>query len=329
MNSQILSATALDANSNRKSFPAINRGPIKTLQVNLGYKCNQTCVHCHVNAGPTRKEMMNSEDVALIAQVLKARNIETLDLTGGAPELHEDFRRIVREARALSVKVIDRCNLTILFERGQDDLAEFLAEHQVEVVASLPCYSAENVNQQRGDGVFDKSIAALQKLNALGYGKPNSGLVLNLVFNPQGPSLPPRQNELEADYKRELKKHFDVDFNNLFTITNMPIKRFAAWLKRNKKHDSYMELLEANHKDSNLKTVMCRTLISVDWQGRLYDCDFNQQLGLPLMNEKSHLRDLLYQDHADLSIRVARHCFACTAGSGSSCGGALSTGSST
>jgi radical SAM/Cys-rich protein len=329
MNPPKASDSALHESHFRKKFPQIKRGSTKTLQVNLGYKCNQTCVHCHVNAGPKRKEMMDSEIVALIAPVLKARNIQTLDLTGGAPELHEEFRRVVREARALGVKVIDRCNLTILFEPGQEDLAAFLAEQQVEVVASLPCYSEKNVNQQRGDGVFDKSIAALQKLNALGYGKPDSGLVLNLVFNPQGPSLPPSQAELEADYKRELKKHFDIDFNNLFTITNMPINRFAAWLKRHKKHDSYIELLEENHQDANLETVMCRLLLSVDWQGRLYDCDFNQQLGLPIMNESAHLRDLLRRDHENLAIRVAPHCFACTAGSGSSCGGALSTGSST
>lgn len=329
MNFQISTGSELQNNSKRKAFPQIKRGSTKTLQVNLGYKCNQTCVHCHVNAGPKRKEMMDPENIALIAQVLKARNISTLDLTGGAPELHEEFRRVVREARALGVHVIDRCNLTILFEPGQEDLAEFLAEHQVEVVASLPCYSAENVNQQRGDGVFDKSIAALQKLNDLGYGRSNSGLVLNLVFNPQGPSLPPSQAALEADYKRELKKYFDIDFNKLFTITNMPINRFSAWLKRRKQHDSYMELLEENHQDANLETVMCRSLLSVDWQGRLYDCDFNQQLGLPLMNERAHLRDLLSQDRENLDIRVAPHCFACTAGSGSSCGGALSTGPST
>lgn len=326
MNPQHVNEKAPDQSTGPRSFPQIKRGPTKILQVNLGYKCNQTCVHCHVNAGPKRKEMMDTDTASLISRVLNARNIRTLDLTGGAPELHEDFRRVVREARALGVHVIDRCNLTILFEPGQEDLAEFLAAHQVEIVASLPCYSADNVNLQRGEGVFDKSIAALQKLNSLGYGKPDSGLVLNLVFNPQGPSLPPSQSLLESDYKRELKKHFDIDFNNLFTITNMPINRFAAWLRRSKKHNSYMELLEENHKDANLETVMCRSLISVDWQGRLYDCDFNQQLGLPLMSEDAHLRDMLRADHEDTNIRVARHCFACTAGSGSSCGGALSAG---
>ncbi|MEY4064780.1 MAG: hypothetical protein RIR26_988 [Pseudomonadota bacterium] len=308
----------------KMQFPSLKRGKITTLQVNLGYKCNQTCVHCHVNAGPHRKEMMDSETTALIIQVLKARQIETLDLTGGAPELHNEFRSVVTQARSIGVHVIDRCNLTILFEKGQEDLAEFLAAYQVEVTASLPCYSADNVNLQRGQGVFDKSISALQKLNSLGYGRANSGLVLNLVYNPQGPTLPPSQKELEIDYKRELKNHFDIDFNQLFTITNMPINRFAASLKQKKQHDAYMDLLIQNHRTENLDTVMCRSLISVDWQGHLYDCDFNQQLGMPLSTTKAHLRDLLVEDYQGLSIRVAQHCFACTAGSGSSCGGALS-----
>lgn len=309
-------------------FPALRRGSLATLQVNLGYKCNQSCVHCHVNAGPTRTEMMDEETLALIPRVLEARGIETLDLTGGAPELHPGFRRLVVETRARGVRVIDRCNLTILFEPGHEDLAHFLAANQVEVVASLPCYSIENVDRQRGQGVFDKSIAALQRLNDLGYGRPGSSLVLNLVYNPQGPSLPPAQPALEADYKRELRGHFGVEFNSLFTITNMPIQRFGSMLISKGRFAGYMELLKSNHHAENLDGVMCRSLLSVDYQGHLYDCDFNQQLGLPLRDlrpggRRPHLRDLVDTDPRNASIRVADHCFGCTAGHGSSCGGAL------
>lgn len=305
-------------------FPAIRRKPLETLQVNLGYKCNQRCLHCHVNAGPNRKEMMPRETLELILPVLKARQINTLDLTGGAPELHEDFRYLVAEARAGGVHVIDRCNLTILFEPGQDDLAEFLAEHRVEVVASLPCYSLENVDKQRGKGVFDKSIAGLQKLNALGYGQPGSDLLLNLVYNPQGPSLPPNQQALEADYKRELREHFGIEFNRLYALANMPIKRFGSTLISKGQFQDYMKLLKDNFHQDNLDQVMCHSLVSVDWQGFLYDCDFNQQLGLPLPGGKpTHLRDLLVADITGTAICVADHCFGCTAGQGSSCGGAL------
>jgi radical SAM/Cys-rich protein len=309
-------------------FPLINRRQLTTLQVNLGYKCNQTCVHCHVNAGPNRKEMMEADTLALIPEVLKARKIETLDLTGGAPELHEGFRDLVRQARALGVTVIDRCNLTILFEPGQEGLAEFLANHQVEVVASLPCYSLENVDKQRGKGTFDKSIAALQQLNNLGYGKPDSGLTLNLVYNPQGPALPPSQKELEVDYKRELKQHFGIEFNKLFALTNMPIQRFGSMLISKGSFGNYLQLLKDNFSAVNLENVMCRNLISVDWQGTLSDCDFNQQLGLTtprnvFATNRPHLRDLLNTDPDGGAIRVADHCFGCTAGSGSSCGGAI------
>jgi radical SAM/Cys-rich protein len=306
-------------------FPAIRRATLDTLQVNLGYKCNQTCLHCHVNAGPHRTEMMDEATLALIPQVLAARGTHTLDLTGGAPELHEGFRDLVRAARAQGVRVIDRCNLTILFEPGQEDLAEFLAEQQVDVVASMPCYSAANVDKQRGDGVFDKSIAALQKLNALGYGQPGSGLSLNLVYNPQGPSLPPNQQQLQADYKRELLAHFGIVFNELFALTNMPIQRFGSTLVSKGTFDTYMELLKSSFQQDNLPGVMCRNTVSVDWQGWLSDCDFNQQLGLPLGTSgiKRHLRDLLKTDLHDQPIRVASHCYGCTAGQGSSCGGAL------
>ena len=304
-------------------FPAIRRQATATLQVNLGYRCNQSCVHCHVNAGPNRSEMMDAETMALIPQVLAARGIGTLDLTGGAPELHPDFRELVRAARALGVKVIDRCNLTILFEPGQEGLAEFLAEHEVEVVASLPCYSVDNVDRQRGKGVFDKSIAALQRLNALGYGREGSGRVLNLVYNPQGAVLPPPQPALEADYKRELGAHFGIVFNSLFALANMPIQRFGSMLISKGQFNGYIRLLKDNHRDANLAQVMCRALISVDWLGRLYDCDFNQQLDLPMGGSGRHLRDLLQADADGAPIRVAEHCYGCTAGNGSSCGGAL------
>ena len=313
-------------------FPSLKRQRLTTLQVNLGYKCNQSCVHCHVNAGPTRTEMMNEENLSLVGQVLKARGIETLDLTGGAPELHQDFRRMVNEARLLGVRVIDRCNLTILFEPGQEDLAQFLALQGVEVVASLPCYSLANVDKQRGEGVFVKSIAALQKLNALGYGREGSGLTLNLVYNPQGASLPPAQAPLQAAYKRELFEHFGIVFNELFTLANMPIQRFGSMLISKGQFNDYMRLLQENFAAANLANVMCRSLVSVDWQGFLYDCDFNQQLGLALpgatpsermRQERPHLRDLLHLDPQGRPIRVAAHCYGCTAGQGSSCGGAL------
>ena len=307
-------------------FPAIRRARLDTLQVNLGYQCNQSCLHCHVNAGPNRTEMMQADMLALIPQVLSARGITTLDLTGGAPELNTGFRALVQSARALGVRVIDRCNLTILFEPGQEDLAEFLASQQVEIVASLPCYSSDNVDRQRGDGVSDKSIAALQKLNALGYGVEGSGLVLNLVYNPQGPALPPNQQTLQTDYKRELLSQFGVVFNALFALTNMPIQRFGSTLVSKGTFDTYMDLLEGSFQQGNLEGVMCRSMVSVDWQGWLSDCDFNQQLGLPLgtTGVQRHLRDLLKTGLDEQAIRVAGHCYGCTAGQGSSCGGVVS-----
>ena len=313
-------------------FPPLKRQRLSTLQVNLGYKCNQTCLHCHVNAGPNRTEMMSEDNLRLVGEVLRARSIATLDLTGGAPELHPDFRRLVREARALGVHVIDRCNLTILFEPGQEDLARFLADQEVEVVASLPCYSLDNVDRQRGAGVFDKSIAALQQLNALGYGQNGSGLTLNLVYNPQGATLPPDQVRLQADYKRELLGHFGIVFNELFALANMPIQRFGSMLISKGQFNDYLRLLKDNFAGVNLANVMCRSLVSVDWQGYLYDCDFNQQLGLALPSAsplaqlrdgRPHLRHLLQEDPSGRPIRVAEHCYGCTAGQGSSCGGAL------
>lgn len=313
-------------------FPSLKRRDLTTLQINLGYRCNQSCVHCHVNAGPNRTEMMDDANLALVTQVLRVRALETLDLTGGAPELHPGFRRLVSEARALSVRVIDRCNLTVLFEAGQEDLAPFLARHRVEIVASLPCYSQANVDQQRGKGVFDKSVAALQRLNALGYGQPDSGLILNLVYNPQGATLPPNQARLLADYQHELLVHFGLVFNDLYVLTNMPIQRFGSMLISKGQFNRYLTLLKDHFVEANLEHVMCRHLISVDWQGNLYDCDFNQQLDLPLAREgawsnaassRGHLRDLLQIDTEGYPIRVAEHCYGCTAGQGSSCGGAL------
>jgi radical SAM/Cys-rich protein len=309
-------------------FPALRRAQVTTLQVNLGYQCNQSCLHCHVAAGPHRTEMMDLETVEQVLQALVARNIDTLDLTGGAPELNEHFRYLVTRARHLGVRVIDRCNLTILSEPGQETLAAFLATAGVEVVASLPCYSVDNVDRQRGDGVFDRSIAGLQALNALGYGQEGSGLVLNLVYNPQGAVLPPPQGPLEADYKRELMQHFNIRFNQLFALTNMPIQRFGSTLVSKGTFGDYMQLLKAAYQPHNLPTVMCRSMLSVDWQGFLYDCDFNQMLGLatPLGKKtRSHLKDLLTHDPAGGAIRVADHCYGCTAGQGSSCGGAISS----
>ncbi|GAB4295795.1 MAG: arsenosugar biosynthesis radical SAM protein ArsS [Methylophaga sp.] len=308
----------------QSDFPLIRRQHLTTLQANLGYMCNQTCVHCHVNAGPNRKEQMSEANLEMLVQVLEKAQIKVLDLTGGAPEMHPAFKQLVEQATALGVKVIDRCNLTILAEPGYEDMASFLASHRVEVVASLPCYSVANVDRQRGKGVFGQSIEGLKQLNALGYGKPDSGLVLNLVYNPQGASLPPPQQQLEQDYKRELKQHFDIEFNALYTITNMPIKRFGSMLISKGTFDDYLRLLKDSYQEENLEQLMCRELISVDWQGYLYDCDFNQQLGLPLGNAgHRHLSELLNTGFDGEKINTADHCYGCTAGQGSSCGGAL------
>jgi radical SAM/Cys-rich protein len=307
-------------------FPALRRSRLETLQVNLGYRCNQSCLHCHVNAGPTRTEAMSREVIADVLTVLGLASIRTLDVTGGAPELHPHFRELVARARELGAKVIDRCNLTILSEPGQEDLAGFLAAQRVEVTASMPCYTEELVDRQRGKGVYERSIAGLKKLNALGYGAPDSGLVLNLVYNPQGPSLPPAQEQLEADYKRILGEQHGVVFNSLFTLANMPIQRFGSTLISKGQFNQYMDLLHKSHRDENLEGVMCRTLISVDWQGRAYDCDFNQMLDLPLAfagKERPLLSDLIGRDLAGNPIAVRDHCYGCTAGQGSSCGGAL------
>lgn len=310
----------------RTDFPPLRRRSIDTLQVNLGYRCNQACLHCHVNAGPDRKEMMTAQTVDLVLEVLRARRIGTLDVTGGAPELNPEFRRLVGAARGLGATVIDRCNLTVINEPGFEDLPDFLASNHVEITASLPCYTRENVEKQRGEHVFDSSILALRKLNALGYGDGRSGLVLNLVYNPGGPNLPPPQEKLEADYRRELGEHFGIVFDRLFTLTNMPIARFGSTLVSQGKFGDYMRRLKAAHRPENLDAVMCRTLVSVDWRGRLYDCDFNQMLGISLSIDgqpQRTLMDLLQPGGNSDSIAVADHCYGCTAGQGSSCGGAL------
>lgn len=304
-------------------FPTLRRAGLTTLQVNLGYRCNQACFHCHVGAGPNRTEAMESGTIDLVLEVIRARGIRTLDVTGGAPELHPDFRRLVTEARELGVAVMDRCNLTILLEEGQEGLASFLAENQVIVVASLPCYLETNVDGQRGKGVFERSIAGLRALNDVGYGDPRAELVLNLVFNPQGPSLPPSQQALEADYKRVLSESYGIVFNELFCLANMPIQRFGSTLISKGQFETYMGVLQGAHRPENLAGVMCRSLVSVDYRGFLYDCDFNQMLDLPLGGDRAHLRDLLETELQGQRIAVAGHCYGCTAGQGSSCGGAL------
>lgn len=307
-------------------FPALLRQRLETLQVNVGYRCNQTCVHCHVNAGPTRTEVMSRETISEVIAFIEASGVGTLDITGGAPELNPHFRALVLAAHGLGVKIMDRCNLTVLEQPGQEDTAEFLAASKVEIVASLPCYLEENVDAQRGKGVFEASIRMLQKLNRLGYGAPGSGLVLNLVYNPQGPSLPPPQGKLETDYHRHLEDRYGVRFNRLYVLANMPIQRFGSILISKGQFEEYMALLKGAYQPENLDSVMCRTLISVDWRGHVYDCDFNQMLGLPLRlagRPRVHLRDLANRRLDGNPIQVKDHCYGCTAGQGSSCGGAL------
>ena len=308
-------------------FPAMSRRRLDTLQVNLGYRCNQACLHCHVNAGPTRTEEMTREIVDVVIAFVRASRVGLVDITGGAPELNPHFRLLVDAIRDQDVRVLDRCNLTILEQPGQDDLAEFLASRSVEITASLPCYLEENVNRQRGAGVFDASIRALRKLNALGYGRAESGLLLNLVFNPQGPVLPPAQASLEQAYRDELGGRYGIVFNRLLTLANMPINRYGSTLVSKGQFQGYMQLLRTSFRAENLDQVMCRSLISVDWQGWVYDCDFNQMLGLPLAlrgRKRVRLADLLQTDLTGNPIAVADHCYGCTAGQGSSCGGALS-----
>ncbi len=308
-------------------FPVLRRAELSILQVNLGYLCNQSCLHCHVAAGPTRKELMQQRNVRHILEVLARSTVHTLDLTGGAPEMNPMFRELVTTACELDVSVIDRCNLTILLEPGFEGTAEFLAENRVQVVASLPCYMEENVDGQRGKGVYDKSMRALKKLNQLGYGEPDSELSLTLVYNPTGPHLPPPQDRLEQDYKRFLMEKFDIEFNKLFTITNMPIARFGSTLLSKGEFENYMNLLKDSFSAANMPGLMCLNQLSIDWQGFVYDCDFNQMLNMnirhPANRQKLHISDVLKTCLKDIPVSIADHCYGCTAGQGSSCGGAL------
>lgn len=307
-------------------FPAITRNTLEILQVNLGYVCNLSCTHCHVNAGPKRTELMDKATVDLVLDFISRKAIHTLDLTGGAPEMNPHFDYLVERTRAMDVTVIDRCNLVVLEEPGYEGLAEFLARHKVNVTASLPCYLEDNVDKQRGKGTFSASLSALKKLNALGYGQPDSDLQLNLVFNPQGASLPPEQMTLEKAYKAHLKDHYGIVFNRLFAMTNLPIQRFGSMLMSKGQFNGYLQLLKDHHRPENLPGVMCRNTLSVDWQGYVYDCDFNQMLQLPLganPKGKTHLSDLISRSLTGSLITVRQHCYGCTAGQGSSCSGAL------
>ncbi|MEE7624980.1 arsenosugar biosynthesis radical SAM (seleno)protein ArsS [Methylobacter sp. Wu8] len=303
-------------------FPAISRNKLEILQVNLGYLCNLSCTHCHVNAGPKRTELMDKATMDEILTFIDSHAIHTLDLTGGAPEMNPHFRYLVTQALDRGLKVIDRCNLVILMEPGFEWLAGFLAKNRVEIVASLPCYLKDNVDKQRGKGTFDASITALQKLNALGYGQVSSDLQLNLVFNPQGATLPPEQQALERDYKQHLHEHFGIVFNHLFALANLPVQRFGSVLLSTGQFDNYMNLLKNNFQAPNLDKVMCKNTLSVDWQGKVYDCDFNQMLKLPLgADNKTHIRQI--SELTGKAINTLQHCYACTAGQGSSCSGAI------
>lgn len=304
----------------------LRRQGVEVLQVNLGRYCNLACVHCHVESGPTRREMMSRENVDAVLDFLARSGIPTLDITGGAPELHPDFAYLVASARHLGRQVMDRCNLTVIFEPGMEYLPQFFKRSEVELVCSMPCYSRENVDKQRGKGTFDTSIRALQRLNEIGYGQPDSELVLNLVYNPVGPHLPPPQAKLEQEYKRILSEQFGIVFNHLFCLTNMPITRYATHLKLRGEYDGYRELLESNFNATTLDQVMCRNLISIGWDGSVYDCDFNQMLDLPIVDDSGrrlHIASLTLDQLAMPTITVGDHCYACTAGAGSSCGGTL------
>ncbi len=309
----------------KKNFPSIYKEPIETLQINIGYKCNQACKHCHVNSSPLRTEKMSNEMISLIPKIIEKYKIKTLDITGGAPELHPEFKNLITSLSTKQVDIIDRCNLTIFFEEGYEDLPQFLAKNKVIVTASLPCYEKNNVDFQRGFGVFEKSINAIKILNNLGYGKKENGLQLNLVYNPVSPILPPSQEILEKDYKKILFEKYNIVFNNLYTITNMPINRYEESLRREGKLNTYYKLLKENFNEKNLENLMCKKTISVNWLGEIYDCDFNQQINLRENKGPKTLFDLLNESFTfDYGVTVKEHCFACTAGAGSSCGGSLS-----
>ncbi|RKZ83692.1 MAG: radical SAM protein [Gammaproteobacteria bacterium] len=310
----------------QSTFPALSRGQLESVQLNLGYLCNLSCVHCHVNAGPKRTELMEKETIDQVLKLAIQNNVKTLDLTGGAPEMNPHFRYLVEKAYEQSINIIDRCNLVILEEPGYEDLAEFLVKYKVYVVASLPCYMEDNVDKQRGNGVFQNSVSALKQLNALGYGQEGSDLKLDLVFNPQGATLPPAQHVLEKSYKSYLQQHYDIEFNHLYTITNMPIKRFGSTLITKGTFDDYIKLLVDSYNPNTLEQLMCLNTISIDWQGYVYDCDFNQMLDLPLADRADpvHITEVLNSQLISENIATRQHCYGCTAGQGSSCGGALS-----
>ena len=308
-------------------FPSVNRKSLEILQVNLGYLCNQSCLHCHVAAGPNRKELMVQSNIEHLLNILDMPSVHTLDLTGGAPEMNPLFKELVIAARKRNIKVIDRCNITILLEPGYEDMADFLAEHEVQIVASLPCYLEDNVDGQRGKGVYQKSIEGLKILNQLGYGEDGGHLTLTLVYNPTGPYLPPPQEALEQDYRKFLGEKFDIKFNQLFTITNMPIARFGSTLISKGEFENYMNLLKDSFSTANMAGLMCTNQLSIDWEGYIYDCDFNQMLNMNVRNtrnhNKLHISDFADVDLNDIPISIADHCYGCTAGQGSSCGGAL------
>lgn len=320
---QVADLPHFDESLSNHELPVLQAAGVEILQINVGKVCNQTCTHCHVDAGPDRRESMSRETAETVISALDRLAIPTLDITGGAPEMNPNFRWLVQQAHALKRRVIDRCNLTILVANGYRDLPQFLADHGVEVVASLPCYLEDNCDRQRGDGVFQRSIDALRILNELGYGKADSGLRLTLVYNPVGPSLPPNQAQLKDAYRRELKSRYDIVFNQLHTITNLPISRFLDDLLQAEKYEAYMRKLVDSFNPQTVPHVMCRTTLSVDWLGNLYDCDFNQMLELPVTTKSRRIDDLDRDELAQRTIATGRHCFGCTAGNGSSCQGAV------
>jgi len=307
---------------------SLKRGEPKILQLNTGKLCNLTCIHCHVSAGPRRKEIITRATLDRVLDWFEASDLPVIDITGGAPEMIPDFRYLIERVRSFSQRrhIIDRCNLTILLEQGYQWSAEFLAQNQVEIVASMPCYEARNVEEQRGHGVFDKSIEALQLLNSLGYGKADPDLKLHFVYNPNGAFLPPEQTALEKDYKRELKKHFNIEFNDLYALTNLPVARFSKWLKKHNEYESYMQLLRQSFNPATVHGLMCRDTLSVSWKGELFDCDFNQMMDMHMADDAGkalHLWDVELATLTQKEIQTADHCFGCTAGCGSSCGGVL------